>query len=107
MYKLDGQNRAVSQLRTFRKANSEIKKIESLSSDLNELTFVYVTSMGDIVVEDIRSKNPAIKFQVGKERGLVSSMIVKPGNSPSTVISTLNGYSLVYELRSNLISNVF
>jgi phosphoinositide-3-kinase regulatory subunit 4 len=112
LYKMDhtayreGKNLGVSQLRTFRKANSEIKKIESMSNDMSEAIFVYVTSMGEIVVEDIRSRSPAIQFSVGKERGLVTSMIQR-SNSLSTCISTMNGYCVVYDLRCNLISNVF
>jgi hypothetical protein len=36
---------------------------------------VYVTSFGDIVVEDTRSPKGGNHFSIGKERGLVTSMI--------------------------------
>lgn len=46
-----------------------------MNPEFSEAVFVYVTSLGDIVVEDIRSRSQAMTFSVGKERGLVTSMI--------------------------------
>jgi hypothetical protein len=74
LYKMD--HGAVQQSGCFNRAPSgEVRKIESLRNELNEAVFVYVTSSGHIVVEDIRSPKNASHFSVGKERGLVSTMV--------------------------------
>ena len=104
LYKVDARsNASISQQGRFNRApNGEVRHIETIS----ESVFVYVTSSGHIVVEDIRSQRSPANFSVGKERGLVSSMVQR-NSTQSTCISTLNGYCLVYDIRCNLISNVF
>lgn len=54
-----------SQASTFKKADSEIIKIESLRNELSDSVLVYVTNTGNLSVEDTRCRN-AMKFQVGK-----------------------------------------
>lgn len=86
----------------------EIRCLESFRNE-NDKCFLYATSKGEIGVRDIRSKSIALCNNIGKERGLISSMVLAPGfstNSQSTaVISTLNGYCLMYDLRCNLLSH--
>ena len=86
-----------------------MKAIQTLNNEHNDKCFIYVTLKGEIGVKDIRSKMPAITYNIGKERGLISSMILSKfsGGTESAVISTLNGYCLIYDIRSNVLSNIF
>lgn len=90
--------------------DGEVKSIQTLNNEFNDKCFIYATLKGEVGVKDIRSKTPAITYNIGKERGLISSMILsKFNNQPveSAVISTLNGYCLIYDIRSNVLSNIF
>ena len=53
--------------------NGEVKKIENLKQEPEKL-FIYATSKGEIGIEDLRSKSPAMKFNCGMERGGISSL---------------------------------
>lgn len=53
--------------------NGEVKKIENFKQE-NEKCFIYITHKGELGIEDLRSKNPALKLNCGMERGSISSM---------------------------------
>ena len=61
--------------------NGEVKKIETLRKESDsENSFIYVTHKGEIGVEDIRCKSSAMRFDIGRERGIVSTMTVSEKN---------------------------
>ena len=53
----------------------EVKKIDNLRLD-DERCFIYVTSKGEIGVQDFRSKDPALRFSCGMERGTITTMLM-------------------------------
>lgn len=53
----------------------EVKKIENLRLD-DERCFIYVTSKGEIGVQDFRNKESTLRFNCGMERGAISTMLV-------------------------------
>ena len=53
----------------------EVRKIENLRMD-DERCFIYVTSKGEIGVQDFRSKDATLRFNCGRERGTISTMLV-------------------------------
>ncbi|CAD8193085.1 unnamed protein product [Paramecium octaurelia] len=83
---------------TFLKGDSEIRKIVD-----QENTFMYVTEKGTLKIEDIRSRNGQ-SFNIGRQRGLVSSMV---HDNYTTLIGTINGYLILYDIRSTMIVNLF
>ncbi|CAD8127528.1 unnamed protein product [Paramecium sonneborni] len=83
---------------TFLKGDSEIRKIVD-----QENTFMYVTEKGTLKIEDIRSRNGQ-SFNIGRQRGLVSSMV---HDNNTTLIGTINGYLILYDIRSTMIVNLF
>jgi phosphoinositide-3-kinase regulatory subunit 4 len=66
---------------------------------------MYVTEKGTLTIEDPRSRS-ALRFNIGRQRGLVSSMVQMP-NQYTTLIGTINGYLILYDIRSTLIVNLF
>ncbi|EDK32081.2 WD domain, G-beta repeat protein (macronuclear) [Tetrahymena thermophila SB210] len=82
----------------------EIRCLESF-----EKCFLYATSKGEIGVRDIRTNSVALCNNIGKERGLISSMVLASGfqseQNSTVAIGTLNGYCLLYDIRCNLLSH--
>lgn len=64
---------------------------------------MYVTEKGTLTLEDIRCKNGQ-RFNIGRQRGLVSSMV---HDNYTTLIGTINGYLMIYDIRSTMIVNLF
>lgn len=58
---------------------------------------MYCTSKGEIGIKDIRQKQSAAHYNIGPERGLISSLLIRQqsGVGSSAIIGTLNGYCLV------------
>ena len=69
-------------------------------------TFGVVTSEGWLALQDIRIKKDCYKCNLGKERGMPKSFINLPGTN-TLVVGTINGYILLYDIRCNLVSNVY
>ena len=63
-------------LQTFN-VEGEVNKIDTFKNELNENCFIYTTSNGLIGIKDIRSKSSALTYNIGKERGIISSLIMR------------------------------
>ena len=57
--------------------DGEVKAIETFKNEFNDKCFMYVTLKGEIGLKDIRSKTAALTLNIGKERGLISSLILR------------------------------
>lgn len=57
--------------------DGEIKAVQPLilGGNLREKSFIYVTHKGELGIQDIREKNLSVKFNLGKERGMISTML--------------------------------
>ena len=58
--------------------NGEVKSLQPLylGSQNKEKCFLYVTHKGELGIQDINDKNPSMKFDLGKERGMISTMLM-------------------------------
>ncbi|KRX03780.1 WD40-repeat-containing domain [Pseudocohnilembus persalinus] len=101
------QNKSSMQTKVQRyRVDGEIKAIETFKNDLQDKCFMYCTSKGEIGIKDIRQKSNAATYSIGPERGLISSLLLRPysGTGMSAIIGTLNGYCLTYDIRCNMVS---
>lgn len=71
-----GRNRKSQALRRWN-VDGEVKSIQTLAlqNRHKERTFMYVTHKGELGIQDINDKDLSVKFNLGKERGMISAML--------------------------------
>jgi len=105
----EGESNVKSSSCTARwEVDGEIKAIQPLilGGNLREKSFIYVTHKGELGIQDIREKGPSVKFNLGKERGMISTMIASAMDY-TVVIGTQRGHVLLYDIRTNLLTSMY
>eukprot|EP00330_Aristerostoma_sp_ATCC50986_P000575 CAMPEP_0114580172 /NCGR_PEP_ID=MMETSP0125-20121206/4511_1 /TAXON_ID=485358 ORGANISM="Aristerostoma sp., Strain ATCC 50986" /NCGR_SAMPLE_ID=MMETSP0125 /ASSEMBLY_ACC=CAM_ASM_000245 /LENGTH=293 /DNA_ID=CAMNT_0001771575 /DNA_START=3547 /DNA_END=4428 /DNA_ORIENTATION=+ len=67
---------------------------------------MYVTHKGELGIQDLNDKGVSMKFDLGRERGMISTMLMSAMDY-TVVIGTYGGSILLYDIRANLITNIY
>jgi len=67
---------------------------------------MYITYDGQLGIQDLRSKANDMTFNLGLEKGFISSLIPIRGET-NCCIGTMKGNLLLFDLRANLIINSY